>query len=173
MATKCNEIQTQTEVPRINWLNLAASRKRAAFMQKLRRAQVAGLLVLVASVSAWSQTETTKETKPSCPGSEPGFPQMTYDEDDRYLSNPECRKELLDRLKYIPLRNGHKDYYLSVGASVRERGEYFSNPNWGSGPPGSTYLLQRYYMHADLHLGDGFLFFSELGSSLEHAATLS
>jgi len=31
--------------------------------------------------------------------------------------------------------------------------------------------LQRYYVHADLHLGDRFRFFSELGSSLEHGRT--
>ncbi len=171
MATKCNDVQTQTGVPRINSLNLPASRKRAALMQRLRHAHLVGLLVLVASVSAWAQTEATKETKPPCPSSEPSFPQMTYDEDNRFLSNPECRKEFLDRLKYIPLRTGHRDYYLSFGASVRERGEYFSNPNWGSGPPGSTYLLQRYYVHADLHLGDRFRFFSELGSSLENGRT--
>lgn len=152
-------------------------------MQVVRLAHFTVLFVLVASASAWAQTQETKETtetkgttetketKPSCPSPHPNFPQMTYDEDNRYLSNPECRTEVLDRLKYIPLRTGHKDYYLSFGASVRERGEYFSNPNWGSGPPGSTYLLQRYYVHADLHLGDSFRFFSELGSSLENGRT--
>jgi hypothetical protein len=92
---------------------------------------------------------------------------MSFDEDNRYLSNPDCRTEPLDRLKYIPLRRGHDDYYLSFGADVRERGDYFSNTNWGSGPPGSAYLLQRYLLHADLHLGDRFRVFGELGSSLE------
>src|SRR5258705_11346315 len=146
-------------------------------MQVVRLAHITVLFVLVASASAWAETtelkETTetKEAKPGCRSAHPNFPQMTYDEDNRYLSNPECRTEVLDRLKYIPLRPGHKDYYLSFGASVRERGEYFSNPNWGSGPPGSTYLLQRYYVHADLHLGDRFRFFSELGSSLENGRT--
>ena len=158
-------------------------------MKVVRLAYTTVLFMLVASASAWAQTQEmkettetkvakatketteTKEAKPGCPSPHPNFPQMTYDEDNRYLSNPECRTEVLDRLKYIPLRPGHKDYYLSFGASVRERGEYFSNPNWGSGPRGSTFLLQRYYVHADLHLGDRFRFFTELGSSLEHGRT--
>ena len=143
-------------------------------MRSVKLAHITVLFVLVASASAWAQTQEmkeTKETKPSCPSPHPNFPQMAYDEDNRYLRNPECRTEVLDRLKYIPLRNGHEDYYLSFGGMVRERGEYFSNPNWGSGPPGSTYLLQRYYVHADLHLGDRFRFFSELGSSLENGRT--
>jgi hypothetical protein len=156
-------------------------------MKVARLTHITFLFVLVAGVSAWAQTaetkvtketkatketETaTKESKPGCPSPHPNFPQTTYDEDNRYLSNPECRTEVLDPLKYIPLRKGHKDYYLSFGADVRERGEYFSNPNWGSGPPGSTYLLQRYYVHADLHLGDRFRFFTELGSSLENGRT--
>jgi hypothetical protein len=92
---------------------------------------------------------------------------MTYDENDRYLADPECRTEPLDRLKYIPLRREGEDYYLSFGAFVRERGEYISNPNWGSGPPGNAYPMQRYYLHTDLHLGDRFRFFGELGSSIE------
>jgi hypothetical protein len=34
-------------------------------------------------------------------------------------------------------------------------------------PPGNAYILQRYYVRTDLHLGDAFRFFGELGSSLE------
>jgi alginate export protein len=160
-----------------NGPQLTRTGERNRAMQSLRLALVTVLFVIVASVSALAQTQArnetkpTKDTKPPCPKSEPSFPQMTYDEDNRYLSNPACRKEFWDRLKYIPLRPGHEDYYLSFGGSARVRGEYFSHPNWGSGPPGSSYLLQRYYVHADLHLGTRFRFFTELGSSLEHGRT--
>ena len=92
---------------------------------------------------------------------------MTYDEGNRYLANPECRTEPLDRLKYVPLSRENADYYLSFGVWIRERFEDFSNPNWGSGPPGNAYPMQRYYLRTDLHLGSSFRFFTELGSSDE------
>lgn len=93
---------------------------------------------------------------------------MTYDEENRYFSNPDCRTEFLDRLKFIPLRGENEDYYLSFGIWIRERGEYVSNPDWASTPPGNIYPMQRYFLHADLHLGERFRFFDELASSLEN-----
>ncbi len=97
----------------------------------------------------------------------PPYPQMTYGEDNRFLANPALRTEPLDVLKYIPLSATDTNSYLSFGAFIRERVEYFSNPGWGSGPPGSAYLMQRYLIHADLHLGERLRVFTELGSSLE------
>jgi len=73
----------------------------------------------------------------------------------------------LDSLKYIPLRRENEDYYLAFGLWIRERSEYFSNFGLGSGPPGNAYPMQRYYGHLDLHLGERFRFFGELGSSIE------
>src|SRR6266852_8729095 len=87
------------------------------------------VLSVLAAVCACAQTV---EAKQDCPSAPPAFPSMTFDEDNRYLADPECRAESLDRLKYIPLRREVEDYYISFGAWVRERGEYFSNPNWGS-----------------------------------------
>ena len=130
-----------------------------------RTARVTYLLSALASVGAFAQT--VDQAKPDCPSAPPAFPGMTFDENNRYLADPECRTESLDQLKYIPLRRESEDYYISFGAWVRERGEYFSNPNWGSGPPGNAYPMQRYYLHTDLHVGDRFRFFGELGSSIE------
>ncbi len=123
------------------------------------------VLSVLAAVSACAQT--VDQAKQDCPSAPPAFPSMTFDENERYLADPECRTESLDRLKYIPLRREGEDYYISFGAWVRERGEYFSNPNWGSGPPGNAYPMQRYYLHTDLHLGHRFRFFGELGTSVE------
>src|SRR5258708_34062299 len=81
-------------------------------------------------------------------------PQMTYDEDNRFLANPALRTEPLDVLKYIPLSATDTNSYLSFGAFIRERVEYFSNPDWGSGPPGSAYLMQRSLIQADVRLGE-------------------
>src|SRR6202795_4315614 len=115
-------------------------------------------------VSAWAQT--TNEGQPSCPSPPSTLPLMTYDEDVRYLENPACRTGFLNSLQFIPLRSEGENYYLSLGGWIRERGEYVSNPNWSSSPPGNTYLMQRYFLHMDLHLGERFRFFGELASSL-------
>jgi hypothetical protein len=134
----------------------------------LARAARVTLLAVVASVSAAAQTG--QEAQPSCSSPAPTFPALTYDEDDQHFSDPACRTQLLDRLKFIPLRDDN-EYYLSFGIWIRERGEYFSNPNFAATPPGSAYLLQRYLLHGDLHVGERFRLFAELGSSLENGRT--
>ena len=130
-----------------------------------RTARCLSLLVLFATGSAWAQTTT--DPTPACAKVSSNFPAMTYDEDNRYLSSPDCRTELFDRLKFIPLRGGDENYYLSFGVVSRDRGEYFSENTWGSGPEGNAYLMQRYYGHLDLHVGERFRLFGEIGSSLE------
>jgi hypothetical protein len=61
---------------------------------------------------------------------------------------------------------------LTVGGEVRERYEYFENPVWGLQPQdGNGYLLHRYMLHADLHLGERLRFFGELKSGLENGRT--
>ena len=106
-------------------------------MKRVRLAQFAVFFLLVASVSVWAQTEaqqeTKQETKAHCPSPRPSFPSMTYDEDNRYLRNPECRTEFLDRLKYVPLGE-NEDYYLSFGVSIRERGEILQQSELGKQP---------------------------------------
>ncbi|HWO33980.1 MAG TPA: alginate export family protein [Candidatus Acidoferrum sp.] len=135
-----------------------------------RIARVVGLLVLGAGVPASAQTPETTETatpeQSTCPRPAPAFTQLTYDEDNRYFSNPNCRTEFLDRLKFIPLRGDDENYYLSLGIFTRDRGEYFSHPDLGRAPEGNAYLMQRYFLHMDLHLGERFRFFGELASSL-------
>ena len=121
-------------------------------------------LALFGVVSAWAQT--TNEGQPSCPSPPSTLPLMTYDEDVRYLENPACRTGFLNSLQFIPLRSEGENYYLSLGGWIRERGEYVSNPNWSRSPSGNTYLMQRYFLHMDLHLGERFRFFGELASSL-------
>jgi Alginate export len=130
-----------------------------------RGSLVIGLFVLAASACVWGQTVPGSASP--CLSAASTFPLMTYDEDNQYLANPDCRSKFVDRFKFVPLRGNNEDYYVSFGTDIRERGEYFSNPNWGTNPPGNAYLLQRYYLHTDLHLGRSFRFFGELGSGLE------
>ncbi len=97
----------------------------------------------------------------------PAYDLNRADEDYRYLRDPAWRTNFWDPVKYIPL-NESGIWYLSLGGEVRERYEYFSHPNWGAGPPGSGYLLQRYFLHADLDMGEHLRLFIQLQSSLEN-----
>jgi Alginate export len=124
-----------------------------------RAACVLALIVVCASVCAWSQS--LQDPAPTCER----LPQMTYDESAYYLANPNCQS-FLNPLQYIPLSRDNENDYLSLGFWIRERGEYASNPNWSHTPRGNLFLMQRYFFHADLHLGDRFRFFSEAASSL-------
>src|SRR5215475_3085412 len=126
---------------------------------------LASLLALFASAPLWAQGE--QDPAPACPTKHSSLPQMTYDQDDRYLANSDCRTGLLAPLQYIPLGKNENNY-LSFGLWIRERGEYFSNFDWSDKPSGNAYLMQRYFLHADLHLGERFRFFGELASSLEN-----
>lgn len=89
------------------------------------------------------------------------------DENYSYLRDPSRRTDFWDPVKYVPL-NGSGSMYFSLGGEARERYEYFNHPNWGAGPPGSGYLLQRYFLHGDLHLGEVARFFAQFQSSLEN-----
>jgi len=122
------------------------------------------LLALLASVSARGQDAPANAT--DCPNAPENLPLMTYDEQVQYLANPDCRTGVLDSIQFIPLSRENENYYVSFGFWIRERGEYVSNPNWSDKPAGNAYLMQRYFVHMDLHLGERFRFFGELASSL-------
>lgn len=99
-------------------------------------------------------------------GTSPQYQLNRADENYRYLQDPAQRTDLWDPLKYIPLHEAGS-WYLSIGGEARERYEYFNRPNWGKDPQDSGYLLQRYFLHADLHLGEQIRLFSQFQSSLE------
>ena len=88
------------------------------------------------------------------------------DEDYLYLRDPGRRTDFWDPLKYVPL-NDSGSWYFSFGGEARERYEYFNHPTWGQGLQDHGYLLQRYFLHGDLHMGEHVRLFSQLQSSLE------
>jgi hypothetical protein len=126
---------------------------------------VIGLLLLLLATGA-ARAQSVEETAPDCSSTAVKLPKMTYDEDVQYLANTECRTHFLDWIQFIPLSAKNENRYLSFGLWIRERGEYASNPNWSDTPPGNAYLMERYFLHADLHLGGRLRFFGELASSL-------
>jgi hypothetical protein len=96
----------------------------------------------------------------------PGFKLLRYEEDYRYLADPQRQTDPLDAIKFLPLAS-NENWFLSIGGEIRERGEYFDHSSWGKDPPDSGYLLQRYMLHVDLHLGNCFRLFGELKSGIE------
>jgi hypothetical protein len=122
------------------------------------------IALLSTVLTAPAAAETTAPLQP------PPYKLNRADEDYRYLRGPALRADFWDPIKYVPL-DEVGSWHLSLGGEARERYEYFSHPNWGAGPPGSGYLLQRYFLHGDLHLGEHIRLFSQLQSSLENGRT--
>lgn len=94
----------------------------------------------------------------------PQYRNLRFDENWSVLRNPVCMKDPWDRLKYITFGS---DNYVSLGGEARLRYEWFNNPGFGSAVEDKTgYLLQRYLIHADTHLGNRFRVFGQFQSAL-------
>jgi hypothetical protein len=102
--------------------------------------------------------------------SPPAYKLLRYQEDYSYLKDPSRRTDFWDPIKYIPLCV-REDWYLSLGGELRERYEFYHNLNAGAAPANAQGnnqdMLQRYLLHADLHLGPYFRFFGQIVTGLE------
>lgn len=132
------------------------------YLAGIARALALGFALGSSSPMSWAQP-----SKPSHPSPK----LIRYDEDWSALRDPKLRSEWLDSLKYIPL--AHCDEcFLTIGGEIRQRYESFRNPTWGLDPmDNSGYLLQRYMLHADLHIGKRFRVFGQLKSGVENGRT--
>lgn len=97
-------------------------------------------------------------------------PARTYallpeNDDWSFLADPSLQSDLWDPIKYIPL--DCQACYVSFGGEVRQAFEKVGNDNWGKQPYMNAFLLQRYMLHSDWHLGENFRIFMELKSGLE------
>src|SRR5260221_6358930 len=91
-----------------------------------------------------------------------GFKILRFDENYSRLANPTNRTDWFDPIKYVPLRAGDPQWYLTFGGELRERFEGNYDPRFGIGGGGSdSYLLQRITLLADVHMGERLRFFSE------------
>src|SRR5215472_1186695 len=69
---------------------------------------------------------------------------LREDEDWSFLADPAKRQDFWDPLKYIRLREGRDDWFLTIGGEAREVWEQIGNDNWGQQPFWNGYLNQRY-----------------------------
>jgi hypothetical protein len=113
--------------------------------------------LLAASLAA-AQTAT--------PTPQRSYPLPTYDENWQFLSDPNQRTDRWDVVKYIRFDDG---MFASLGGEARETYERFGNQDFGlSVQSPNGYLLQRYLLHADIHLGSRLRLWTELNSSFEN-----
>ncbi|WDF65402.1 alginate export family protein [Flavobacterium sp. KACC 22763] len=97
------------------------------------------------------------------------FKLLRYDENYEFLKD--SNRNFYERLKFIPL-NQKKDIYMSIGGEARYEYVDFNNEDWGRFNVGhNNFLLQRYDLHADIHLGKTFRIFAQLRSALEDGRT--
>src|SRR6266566_626370 len=67
----------------------------------------------------------------------PAYKMLRFDEDYSSLTNPANRTDLVDQVKYIPLRQEHPLWYMTIGRELRKRYEGHYDPNFGIGGKGS------------------------------------
>ena len=98
----------------------------------------------------------------------PVFQKLRYDDNVTYLKD--STRNWYEKIKYIPLSQ-NSNYYASIGGEARFQYTYTVNDKWGDdSDEGDGYLLSRYLLHADVHLGI-FRTFVELQSSLANSKT--
>jgi hypothetical protein len=119
------------------------------------------VITFLIATSAWAQSDEA---------STPVVPVRTYsllreNEDWSFLKDPTLRDDFWDPIKYIPL--GQDGWYLTIGGEIREVFEQVGNDNWGKQPYMNAFVLQRYMLHTDWHLGNNFRVFVQLKSGLE------
>ena len=97
----------------------------------------------------------------------PKYQKLRYEEDYGYLQDPRKRVDWFDPIKYVPLSEDG-EHYLSLGGLIRERYEYIHNPLWGQDQQDKHgVFLQRYMLHADVHVGAYVRVFGQLYSAIE------
>lgn len=108
----------------------------------------------------WSALGLADEA--ACP-ERPGYANVRYDEDWRFLSNRRCASDPWDGAKYIDLGHGRA---LSLGGELRLRWERFDNPGFGRDRQDRDgYGLARGLFHGQLYWNDRLSFFGQLESS--------
>lgn len=105
------------------------------------------VLTLMVSGPVFGQISTSRSADPHV------YKTIPAEEDWSFLTDPALRSDFWYPIKYISLRNGAKDWYVSIGGQIREEWERVVNDNWGLQPYDNRYLLERYMLHLDAHYG--------------------
>ena len=96
---------------------------------------------------------------------------LREDDDWRFLADQSEREEFWDAIKYMRLREGRNDWFVSMGGEVRGTWQRIENDNWGQQPFVNSFFNQRYMFHLDAHYGEHLRSFVELKSGLNSGRT--
>ncbi|QNI31180.1 alginate export family protein [Alloacidobacterium dinghuense] len=77
---------------------------------------------------------------------------LREDEDWSFLANP-ANRDFWDPVKYIRLRRGRDDWFMTISGEAREVWEQIGNDYWGQAPYWNGYLNERYMLGLDVHYG--------------------
>lgn len=113
----------------------------------------------VKPAEAKPEAPVEKPTEPAKPKSGPNYLNLRYDEKYDHLNGePDSyKKDFFDPIKNIHLGD---DWRLSLGGEMRFRIESETNKAFGATEPANdTFLLHRYFLHADLKYRDTFRVF--------------
>jgi hypothetical protein len=131
-------------------------------MNSKRRFPIIAIAFLVAVLPASAQSDHAVGS--AIP--DRSYQLLSEDEDWSFLRDPALRQDFWDPIKYIPLRKGANDWYLTIGGEAREVWEQIGNDNWGESPFWNGYFNERYMVHFDIHYGKQVRTFVELKSGL-------
>jgi Alginate export len=112
---------------------------------------------------AWCQS--TSSATPDVPNRT--IKLLREDEDWSFLADPALRQDFWDPVKYIRLRRGHNDWFLTFSGEAREVWEQTGNNNWGQQPYWNSFFLERYMLGLDAHFGKHVRTFVQFKSGLE------
>jgi hypothetical protein len=118
--------------------------------------------LLFAPAPARSQSASSAD--PDVP--DRSFKLLREDEDWSFLANPANRQDFWDPLKYIRLREGRDDWFMTISGEARYVWEQIGNDNWGQSPYWNGYLNERYMLGFDVHYGKHIRTFVDFKSGL-------
>jgi len=100
-------------------------------------------------------------------GQKPIFKPLRFDDDNTQFAT-DSTGNWYHQLKFIAL-NTQKSAYLSFGGEFRTQYFNYVNPSWGDDPKDADgFVLSRYLLHGDIHLGKYVRAFAQLQSSLSN-----
>jgi Alginate export len=110
---------------------------------------LAAVLLLVTRLAAGAQSVSSDS--PDAPNRT--IKLLREDEDWSFLANPAYRQDFWDPVKYIRLRSGSDDWFMTISGEAREVWEQIGNDYWGQAPFWNGYLNERYMLGFDIHYG--------------------
>lgn len=120
------------------------------------------VVFLAALAPAWSQSGSLA----TADAPDRSIRLLREDEDWSFLADPTQRRDFWDPLKYIRLRDGHNDWFLTISGEAREVWEQIGNDYWGQAPFWNGYLNERYMLGFDIHYGKHLRTFVDLKSGI-------